>query len=491
MNDCLAYTYCVTFTLKLCTFKRGKVHCTSVPRTCDHPSHSSLFIQSMKSAESGVLGTQPRRPLPLPTDQPSLSRRALPTPPGIPRTDVASSRSRRALPPVPNASTAMTTPEMVLTNQDRPMPESRKSELHSQVPDNRFHASRPAVPQDMHIDKQYHDHRIPPYPGRMSDSDRDGHSSGRETPTQANWSSNDDAGGHLEQQEPYSNGTNNALDVRRAGPSTDQKTSYRTLATNGPDLSRQSSPVHNTARQSVESTFWPEPYPRRQPSTRSSLQPSISSINRSAVELSPSWNDQSQAPSAWVERKLQIHQSHRADLYDDDSVFRPESQYGDEEEWDEEEDVEVDESRFFNRALLSEMAVQVKDKVLMGRHTKAGIAWVGSFTGRDVVVSPQRCSQQCTAEAIRQAFKVSCRHTPATPRQTVGTLSSVLIRYRISCGLSKLTGILNHFETQPKTSFVLWVRWKAWVLATHSLGNCLRVYSPWRPGAIPPVAQKT
>jgi hypothetical protein len=36
---------------------------------------------------------------------------------------------------------------------------------------------------------------------------------------------------------------------------------------------------------------------------------------------------------------------------------------------------------------LSEMAVQVKDKVTMGRHTKAGIAWVGSFTGRDIVVS--------------------------------------------------------------------------------------------------------
>jgi hypothetical protein len=35
------------------------------------------------------------------------------------------------------------------------------------------------------------------------------------------------------------------------------------------------------------------------------------------------------------------------------------------------------------------MAVQVKDKVAKGRHTKAGIAWVGSFTGRDVIVSSQ------------------------------------------------------------------------------------------------------
>lgn len=73
-------------------------------------------------------------------------------------------------------------------------------------------------------------------------------------------------------------------------------------------------------------------------------------------------------------------------MYDDESVFRPDSQYDDEDEWDEEEEVEVDESQFFNRALLSEMALQVKDKVNKGRHTKAGIAWVGSFTGRDIVV---------------------------------------------------------------------------------------------------------
>jgi hypothetical protein len=110
------------------------------------------------------------------------------------------------------------------------------------------------------------------------------------------------------------------------------------------------------------------------------------SASRRSVEISPSWHDQPQPPSAWVERKLQIHASHRAELYDDESVLRPESQYEEDEEWEEEE-AEVDESRFFNRALLSEMAVQVKDKVTMGRHTKAGIAWVGSFTGRDIVVS--------------------------------------------------------------------------------------------------------
>lgn len=150
--------------------------------------------------------------------------------------------------------------------------------------------------------------------------------------------------------------------------------------------SRDSLPDPMWAR---ERLAFPDARPlRRQTSTRSSLHPSIRSNGRPSADLSSSWADQPQAPSAWVERKLQIHQSHRNDPYDDTSSFMPDSQYDEEEEeWDEEEEAEVDESRFFNRALLSEMALQVKDKVNKSRHTKAGIAWVGSFTGRDIVVS--------------------------------------------------------------------------------------------------------
>lgn len=115
------------------------------------------------------------------------------------------------------------------------------------------------------------------------------------------------------------------------------------------------------------------------------------SRNRRSAEMSASWGEQSQPPAAWVERKLQIHQSHLDDgYYDDDSSFQRDSQYEEEETWqEEEEEPEVDESRFFNCSLMSEMAVQLKDRVVKGRHTKAGIAWVGSFTGRDVVVGLQ------------------------------------------------------------------------------------------------------
>jgi hypothetical protein len=47
----------------------------------------------------------------------------------------------------------------------------------------------------------------------------------------------------------------------------------------------------------------------------------------------------------------------------------------------------VNEIRFFNPAFLSETAVQLRDRVVRGHHVKGGITWVGTFTGRDLVVS--------------------------------------------------------------------------------------------------------
>ena len=343
----------------------------------------------MTGAEHGLPPSQPRRPLPLPADNHTSSRRALPTPPAVPRIEVPQSRSRRALPPVPNASAPLPLSEQFYSSSHVSNMEETRPAPPSRPMNNITYSSIPAVQPEMNINRSYQEQPTPPQDEVANGVGREGYSSGRETPTQADWSTKELAGpahGNLETSNHYHD-PNAVTHNRHAGPSTDRDSTPTMPTTNGlPDSPHGRSP-HNVQRQPFESVAFPEPHPRRQPSTRSSLQPSNSSMNRSMIELSPSWNDQPQPPSAWVERKLQIHQSHRASLYDDESVFNPESQYEDEDDWDEEEDVEVDESRFFNRALLSEMAVQVKDKVVMGRHTKAGIAWVGSFTGRDVVVS--------------------------------------------------------------------------------------------------------
>lgn len=142
---------------------------------------------------------------------------------------------------------------------------------------------------------------------------------------------------------------------------------------------------------------FPEPRastPSRQSSQTSSLHPSIASRDRRRdTALSPSWNQQSQPPSSWVQHKLQIHQSHVDDQYtDDDGSYRRESAYEEDilDDYDddqEEEAEEVNEIRFFQPAFLSEAALQLRDRVERRRQMKAGIAWVGSFTGRDIVVS--------------------------------------------------------------------------------------------------------
>lgn len=56
--------------------------------------------------------------------------------------------------------------------------------------------------------------------------------------------------------------------------------------------------------------------------------------------------------------------------------------YESEEDYDEEE-----EDRFVNLALLSHIAVRLRDKVPRGTHVKGGIPYQRAFTGRDIVVS--------------------------------------------------------------------------------------------------------
>jgi hypothetical protein len=85
-------------------------------------------------------------------------------------------------------------------------------------------------------------------------------------------------------------------------------------------------------------------------------------------------------PARWYQNKLALHQANGGgDLYDEDGY-----EYASSGEEDEAED-EMNEYRFFNPAYLSEMAVQVRDRVIRGAHVKGGITYAGSFTGTDLV----------------------------------------------------------------------------------------------------------
>ena len=217
---------------------------------------------------------------------------------------------------------------------------------------------------------------------------------------------------------------------------------------------------------SAQRAPFPEPHPnlpRRQISNPSSLHPqSLASFNsRMSVELSPSWAEQSRPPAHWVERKLQIHDLHRSEV--DGENLLPGSEYEDEDgDWgeDEEEEPEVNEIHFFQPAFLSEAALQLKDRVERRRQTKAGIAWVGAFTGRDIVVSRSRTHNTHKLMVTRGRFRTSSPLTPVIRRPTAALPSSRPSPSKTSSGSSRLIGITDPCVTPPRTSSALSARWR-------------------------------
>ena len=68
----------------------------------------------------------------------------------------------------------------------------------------------------------------------------------------------------------------------------------------------------------------------------------------------------------------------------------PQDQYPEEEYAEDEElysDSEEDESLFINFALLSHLAVRLRDRVPRGTHVRGNIPYPRAFTGKDIVVS--------------------------------------------------------------------------------------------------------
>lgn len=155
--------------------------------------------------------------------------------------------------------------------------------------------------------------------------------------------------------------------------------------------------------------------------------------------LAPSWSEQTQEPTRWVQTKLLLHQA--GGYYDDEGG----GIYDDYASQNEEEIEEVNEIRFFNPAFLSEAAVQLRDRVSRGHHVKAGITWVGTFTGRDLVVSPAIASDLAN---LRLRYSRSC-HPSFARRQPTG-VSPLLppAPSSHSSGLWKSTGMTSRSATQ-------------------------------------------
>lgn len=199
------------------------------------------------------------------------------------------------------------------------------------------------------------------------------------------------------------------------GSSSSQQSMYSNRST--PYGSDVSLPIHSQRSSPASFPEAGQSAPRRQSSQASSMRPSIASSDRRiSAALSPSWQAIAQPPSSWVQTKLQIHQSHvdGEEYYDDDGSLRRDSAYEDDiiNEYGEEEDEdveEVNEIRFFQPSFLSEAALQLRDRVQRSRQMKAGIAWVGSFTGRDIVVCHSCSSAITLADFSEYHPKLSAR----------------------------------------------------------------------------------
>ena len=96
----------------------------------------------------------------------------------------------------------------------------------------------------------------------------------------------------------------------------------------------------------------------------SQIQPQASSSGRS-------WRDNDVVRTLEdIKRPLKLHEE-----YEDDDYF------------DEDDPSEEGDDHFFNPALLSHIAVRLKDKVPRGTHVKGNIPYPRAFTGKDIVVS--------------------------------------------------------------------------------------------------------
>ncbi|RDB18533.1 Rho1 guanine nucleotide exchange factor 2 [Hypsizygus marmoreus] len=100
----------------------------------------------------------------------------------------------------------------------------------------------------------------------------------------------------------------------------------------------------------------------------------------------------------------------------------------DEEYWDEDEEDESDD-RFVNFALLSHLAVQLRDKVPRGTHVKGSIPYPNAFTGKDIVSTIQ---SQIQRELVENHGGSSSDRRAAV--QVARSLQSQLFFYEVEWG---------------------------------------------------------
>ena len=119
-------------------------------------------------------------------------------------------------------------------------------------------------------------------------------------------------------------------------------------------------------------------------STNTSGEPIVigpsSSVGTSLYRGDSTVSGVSSLPQPYLDIKMPVphEDGYSQDQFDDEEYAEGEDLYDSEEE---------DESAFVNFALLSHLAVRLRDRVPRGTHVKGSIPYPMAFTGKDIVVS--------------------------------------------------------------------------------------------------------
>ena len=146
-------------------------------------------------------------------------------------------------------------------------------------------------------------------------------------------------------------------------------------------------------------------------------------------------------------RHLGLHDDTEGDFYDDG---------------DEEEDID----QFINFAFLSNLAVQLRDKVPRGTHVKGSIPYPRAFTGKDIVV----CIQfSCPCQLRRLNFATYFPSLPSRRKYSESFCSNTVrqqmpdelpykspVVSRVNCSFTKSNGVVVFFRTVSRMYTCSW-----------------------------------
>ena len=138
----------------------------------------------------------------------------------------------------------------------------------------------------------------------------------------------------------------------------------------------------------------------------------------------------SQLPQTYSDIKIPVplEDNYSQDRYNDGGYAEDDEYYGSEE----------DENAFVNFALLSHLAVRLRDHVPRGTHVKGRIPYPRAFTGKDIVVRAMYSIQMAlqTLSLHRQLFRPKynekCKLITGSRRTIKRRLSKLLGVYRVS-----------------------------------------------------------